>query len=463
MDIPEEPPDVAKIIATNPSDFLIKLRDEELQKFLREELKTYNYWSKFKYLPMPAGINPEIAWAAREFKAMTFRKVIPLNSLNEKQFSYWIPDWAQETLHHIDRKNPAQLASSGDLPSAVTRDRFIASSLMEEAIASSQIEGAATTRKVAKEMLRSGRQPRDKSEKMILNNYRAMEKLRKLKDFPLTIEVLHELHTTLTQDTLDDPNSAGRFRQSPSDDDVRVLDGAGTGNIIHSPPLGSELPGRIAKFLDFANDAGSDEYIHPVVKAILLHFWIGYDHPYVDGNGRAARAVFYWYLLRRGYWLFEFISLSRIVLKDSRKYYDSFMYSERQNCDATYFVLFNLRSIDTAIDEVQHYIAAKQKEMAESTRLLHGVKGLNLRQKQLLLNALKSPGRVYTVYGHQQAHGVSYQTANHDLQDLMRKRLLSRQNSGRTYLFTASERLTQLLQDIRVAKETPEPPDALPF
>jgi Fic family protein len=48
---------------------------------------------------------------------------------------------------------------------------------MEEAITSSQLEGAATTREVAKEMIREGRQPRDRSERMILNNYLTMQRI----------------------------------------------------------------------------------------------------------------------------------------------------------------------------------------------------------------------------------------------------------------------------------------------
>ena len=56
-------------------------------------------------------------------------------------------------------------------------------------------------------------------------------------------------------------------------------------------------------------------FIHPMIRSIILHFWLAYDHPFVDGNGRTARALFYWSMLRHGYWLFEFISISQIILK----------------------------------------------------------------------------------------------------------------------------------------------------
>ena len=41
----------------------------------------------------------------------------------------------------------------------------------------------------------------------------------------------------------------------------------------------------------FAN-AQSSPFVHPVVKAMALHFAIGFIHPFVDGNGRTARALF---------------------------------------------------------------------------------------------------------------------------------------------------------------------------
>src|SRR5205814_10028127 len=53
---------------------------------------------------------------------------------------------------------------------------------------------------------------------------------------------------------------------------------------------------------------------HPMVRSMILHFWLAYDHPFVDGNGRTARALFYWSMLRNGYWMFEYITISKIIL-----------------------------------------------------------------------------------------------------------------------------------------------------
>jgi len=416
----------------------------DVQELLRKSIRHYPYWDKFKYWTMPPGISPEKAWSFREWAATSKRNALPLLDKSGRPFTYWLPEPAQEWLHLIDRNAPGQLLLDEDLPSAQSKDRYIASSLMEEAIASSQIEGAATTRRVAKDMLRSGRAPADKSERMILNNYRAMERLRTLKDSRLTPEILHELHVRLTEGTLDEESAAGRFRQSPEDDNIHVFDD--DQNVLHYPPPGSELPQRLEKFFAFANDETPGYFIHPLIKAVLLHFWIGYDHPYVDGNGRTARAVFYWYLLRKGYWLFEYVSLSRMVLRAAGQYKRAFLYSERGENDATYFIMYNLQAIHLAIDDVQKYIAHKQTEIRQSTALLRGFSGLNSRQRELLLDALKKPGRIYTIYAHQRTHQVSYQTARTDLFALAKKRFLVIAKSGQTFEFLPAENIEDLLK-----------------
>ena len=88
------------------------------------------------------------------------------------------------------------------------RQRFLVNSLMEEAIRSSQLEGATTSRRVAKELLRTGRDPKDRGERMIFNNYRALQFMREEMGENLSPAVVLELHRILTDGTLDDPGAA---------------------------------------------------------------------------------------------------------------------------------------------------------------------------------------------------------------------------------------------------------------
>lgn len=195
---------------------------------------------------------------------------------------------------------------------------------MEESIASSQIEGAVTSRVAAKEMLWKNRPPRNSSERMIVNNYLTIRHIVDTQRELLTPDTLLTIHRLMTDQTMDKPEEAGQFRQH---NDIHVVD-AIDGEVVHTPLSFTTLPAFIDDLCRFFNDETPDFFLHPVVKASIVHFLIGYFHPFTDGNGRTARALFYWYLLRKGYWLTEYLSISRVIMQSRMQYYRAFQYTE---------------------------------------------------------------------------------------------------------------------------------------
>ncbi len=261
----------------------------------------YVHWDKLRHLTPPSGLSHEEWWLAIEWARQPSLQEIPLRDTGGRHFRYGTPAAAQWLLHYVDQRCSGEIA----MAEVVTTDEqarrhYLVNSLMEEAIRSSQLEGATTTRRVAKELLSTGRAPRDRSELMILNNYRALEFMREGMGERLEPGTVLELHRILTEGTLEDPTAAGRL-QTAIDERVDVVD-ATDGSVIHRPPPAEQLPARLHALCDFANqrDEDSKGFIHPVVRAILLHFWLAYDHPFEDGNGRTARALFYWYMRTRG-------------------------------------------------------------------------------------------------------------------------------------------------------------------
>lgn len=319
------------------------------------------------------------------------------------------------------------------------------SSLIEESISSSQLEGAATTRVVAKEMLRSGRSPRDKSEQMIVNNHNAMEFLRDNHGEDLTREILLELQTILTQGTMND-DRVGRFRRSTDTVEVAQWDGT----VVHTPPEADELDDRIERLLSFANER-DDRMIHPFVRAVVLHFMIGFDHPFVDGNGRTARGLFYWSMARSGYWLTEYLSISTIIRESPAKYVRAYVYSETDEGDLTYFLEYNLEVMLKAIRALHEYLDKKAKEMESLSRVIRGsdlALVFNYRQIALLSHLVKHPDTVYTIAGHQRSHNVAYQTARTDVMVLSEVGLLEPSKVGRKLQYRRSDELEDDLRDL---------------
>ena len=391
----------------------------------------YLHWDTLRRRDPPAGLTREEWWTGIRLARAALSRPLPLLDVRGHPFRFLLPDRVQEGLHRIDSRAHGRVGvGDPEVMNRETRDRFVVDSLIREAITSSQLEGAATTRAVATRMLRTGRRPRNRDERMILNNYRALQAVREMKDRPLTAAAVLALHAAVTRDTLDDPDAAGRL-QRPADARVEVVDARG-GQVLHAPPPAESLPGRMDAMVRFAEEGLDDgSFLHPVVQALVLHFWLAYDHPFEDGNGRTARALFYWSMLRRGYWMVEFLSISRFLKDAPAQYARSFLHAETDGNDLTYFIAHQIDVLLRALDALDEYVAAKTEQVRQVERMLRRSSDLNHRQLALLAHALRHPGAEYTTRSHLTSHGVAYATARADLLGLAEREWLERRRVGR--------------------------------
>ena len=394
----------------------------------------YLHWDELRQREPPEGLDHEAWWFSLKLGRLRSARFLPLHDSVGRQFFYTLPNRALALLHTIDSEARGQIRMDEQVTGPETRDRYIVSSLIEEAITSSQLEGASTTRKVAVEMLRSGRKPRDRSERMIANNYAAMQFIRTRRDTELTPEMVLELHRIVTLDTLDDPSAAGRL-QRPGEKRVSVWDDRDN-TLLFRPPPAEQLPERLEAMCRFANRSFDEEdFIPPVIHAIVLHFWLAYDHPFEDGNGRTARALFYWSMLRHGYWLAEYLSISRLLRRAPAQYARAFLYTETDDNDLTYFILHQLGIIRQAIRELERWLEHKMDELKALEHRLRAETELNHRQRALLAHALRHREAIYTVQSHRRSHNVAYATARSDLLSLVEKGLLEQRKTGRAMVF----------------------------
>jgi Fic family protein len=190
-----------------------------------------------------------------------------------------------------------------------------------------------------------------------------------------------------------------------------------------------------------------------VIRAILLHFQLAYDHPFVDGNGRTARALFYWAMLHHEYWLFEYLSISETILKARTQYGRAFLFTETDEGDATYFLLHQAAVIRKSLDTLRQYVATKRKELADGGMVLNRLPGVNLRQKELLLHALKNPGAILTIAGHRAHYRIAYGTARTDLLRLAALGLFEQRNQGREMLFIVPNDIAARIEKASTGKE----------
>lgn len=407
----------------------------------------YLHWNQLKWR-VPKD-DAELIWKAVKFKRMSQYKSLSLKDEDGNPFVYCRPHSMEALLHQLVKLAGGNVGAIADSSATDSlQNKFLVASLiMEEAITSAQLEGASTTREVAKKMLEEEREPVDEDERMILNNYLLLRYAEQNKNEKLTLDLILEFHRIATSGTTENNVVPGEFRKN---NDIYIDDG--DGSVAHQPPHFSKIEDRLKKLCDFANEEHTGfkgcDFIHPIIKAIILHFMIGFEHPFRDGNGRTARALFYWFMLKSEYTLFKFVSISKLLREKPKDYGISFMYTEKDSNDLTYFIYFQLDIILQAFDELKAYLNNKTNEFKKIAEILEktawGSK-LNFVQKDLLKKAVKEPGRVFSAKEVSNSYSISANTARSYLAKLAELKLFLSTKYGKTFIYIApSDLLTKL-------------------
>ncbi|MCR4680304.1 MAG: Fic family protein [Bacteroidales bacterium] len=419
------------------ADAFLMLRDHKMRPLFQRINSEYLYWDKVKYLG-PKDIDKTILWQAvriqRDINAQSLR-------FGKHTFRFTITKNMLALLHDFDMNLGGSLGTENIIPTT-DKNYYLISSIMEEAIASSQMEGASTTRRIAKDMLRKQLRPKNKSQQMIVNNYETISKISKNSKEELTEEKLLDIHRSITNKTLDDPEDEGVFRKN---DDIYVVDGI-TGHVSHTPPSYTEIDELIHALCDFANNDDSDNFIHPIIKGIIIHFILAYIHPFSDGNGRTARSLFYWYMIKKGYWLTEYLSISRIIYVNKKSYEKAFQYTESDGNDLSYFIQHHLNVMKKAFEELKKYL---QRKIDEQQNILQFVGFLNINERQRYVLKIISDSKrtIFTPKELSTQFNISTRTARTDLQELVGMGYLSTINLNKRAIgYIKSPNFEELLQ-----------------
>lgn len=389
--------------------------DEKLIELIDKINNEYEYWDTVKYKK-----RPESCASAQELwvRIKASRITSTVYTWDKYNISFGLTNRMQRMCHEFDM-NFGGTWGNDSLLNNKNKENYLISSLMEEAIFSSQMEGAATTRKLAKEMLRKKMTPKDRSQQMIANNYQTIQFIVENKEQVLTPELIYHIHFLMTEKTLDNPEDAGRLR---TNDNVVVADGI-TNEVVHTPPPYNELPAFINELCQYFNENNAKKFVHPIIKGIIIHFMVAYMHPFVDGNGRTARALFYWYMLKQGYWLMEYMSVSRVIANSKKSYEKSYLYVESDYMDLGYFIIYNLKVLEKAFKQLQSYLKKKQDEKLMASTFLQ-LGNINERQANIIRMFIVNPQEILTVKDIQTKFRISPTTAKTDIMGLVNRGFL---------------------------------------
>ena len=401
---------VPKIEEKNRVEAIQMLIDNDLREVFQKIDREYLYWDKVKY-SAPENIDKHTLWHAvkiqRQLNSQTVR-------FGKYVFHFTITKNMLALLHAFDMDLGGNLGTKTIIP-ASDKSYYLISSIMEEAIASSQMEGASTTRRIAKDMLRKQLKPINKSQQMIVNNYDTITKISNDFNKDFSMEDLLDIHRSISKSTLDNSEDEGVFRKN---DDIYVVDSI-TGSVAHTPPSYNEIIDMIVDLCEFANNDNNDNFIHPIIKGIIIHFILAYIHPFVDGNGRTARSLFYWYMIKKGYWLTEYLSISRIIYTNKKSYEKAFLYTENDDNDLSYFIQYHLNVMKKAFEDLKKYLQRKIDEQQNVHRFI-GVLNTNDRQRYVFKVIMENKHIIITPKELASQFDITTRTARTDLQELVK-------------------------------------------
>lgn len=405
----------------------------------------YLHYDELRYR-VKAPALPAVAWGFKKLARINqLKNVLPLGNTGigddeDLVGQLYLTPTIQKATALVDK-----LATTSHLQSMMAKIgelshlEFLLNDLIDdEAISSSQLEGAATTTIVAKDMLRRNRKPRTADERMIMGNFKMMTFAWENRQEPLSIELIQSLHQIGVEGIDDDKYTPGAFRM---DDTIAVVDG--DEQIVHQPPKADLLEERMQQLCNWVNLAHDDvedqSYIHPMVKAILLHFCIGFEHPFRDGNGRVARALFYWFMFKNNYGAFRYIAISTLLRRAATRYGKSYVYTETDDMDLTYFVDYQCGIILRALRRFTETYKNNVLEVQQFNLWMFnsGLYGkLTEKQRIILHNTRNTSGIKISANFVKDKLGCSYNTASNALKGMVELGLLNAVVSGRQTLYS---------------------------
>jgi len=378
---------------------------------------------------LPGELNLSEVWEEIQEERKARGEILALKDETGIPFWYVNTKPLQSKLHQIDSRGKDSLYRyiKPDI-----ENELILDSIIEEAWASNIIEGAFTTHKRAQELVRRNLTPKDNNELMTKNNHLAMTYILEHRESEFNIELILKIHQIITQGTLDDPEYSGKFR----DDEVFIWDKTNT--VIFKPMAAEKIEPCLNNLVTWVNTHSDEDFIHPVVKAFIIHFYIVYVHPFFDGNGRSARALFYFYLLKNQYEFFKYFSISALIAKQKEKYYKAIKDVEDYDDDLTYFLLYFADVVSKSIDEIIDRIVRKYQSNIISKNL--DAKGiyLNKRQRKLVKVLIDHDYKNITTRRYEKIFKVSYGTARSDLNEMADNGLLQKRKIGKGFVYSTN-------------------------
>ncbi len=208
----------------------------------------------------------------------------------------------------------------------------------------------------------------ERQKREVSNALKALRWTMKNKTAALTEQKLLKLHALMTNGLLS-PTRIGVYRNIPN----FIVDGRNT--VIYTPPAVQQVGKRMKDLFAWLN---KKEIEHGIVRSAIFHHEFVAVHPFVDGNGRVARAASQWLLWEKGYDPVVTLGLDEFFALDRSRYYDMIKQTHEMDGDYTHWIGYVtegvLQSVERTVKRFQHH-----KRLAKGVKII-----LTPKQEELI-------------------------------------------------------------------------------
>jgi Fic family protein len=238
-----------------------------------------------------------------------------------------------------------------------------------------------------------------------------------------TEDLIKHIHT-LVVDRIVPEGQAGAYRKVSV-----VTRSSRTGEVSFRAPPVSGVSSQMHDFVEWLSLKEVME-LHPVLKAAIIHYELARIHPFVEGNGRTARAMATLVLFNEGYDIKKFFSLERYFDQDADRYFGTLqevsnqLVADENERDLTYWLEYFSEALASEFNRVK----GKARRLSLDLKL-KGKLGeqIELSERQVkLIEFIEKHGKLRNPDFKNILPMVSEDTILRDLKDLMKKKLVKK-------------------------------------
>ncbi len=284
------------------------------------------------------------------------------------------------------------------------------------------IEGNELNKTEAEQVLAGGKiVGRDRDIQEVLN-YRNVLKFIEGYDKPqITEEAIKHIHELTTHRLLAD-ELVGEYRKTQV-----VVKNSATGEITFRPPPAVEVPFLLISFLEWLNQTTGDD-VHTALKAGITHYEVVRVHPFLDGNGRVARATATLVLFKEGYDIKRFFALEEYYDREPMVYYEALQSVGKADGNLNVWLEYFIEGLAIELTRIKEKVKGLSTDLKIKKSL--GGQQISLSERQIkIIEYIQESGFLQNKAFFELFPMVSEDTVLRELKDLLKKGIVIKEGT----------------------------------